>query len=199
MARPRNTERNEPIRDRILAAATALFAAHGYHGASLSAIASSAGIRAPSLLYHFGSKAQLYDDVVAAFYDELTASWTDSDGQPRDLIAALGSLRTLDQRRRELLVTIVTELLRDGRAAEVIERAVVPWVDDLVRGLDALAGGAGRRPTRQIVTLLIIAYVMDLDAGGAMPAVERLRRALWGDGDCLDDLARRLLRPDDSG
>jgi AcrR family transcriptional regulator len=182
------------MRERILASATELVAAHGYNGASLAAIARAAGIRAPSLLYHFGTKERLYSEVVRAFYVELSESWQGADGAggPAEVIGALRGLRELDERRRNLLVTIVTELLRDGRAADVIEEALVPLIDRMTAGLDQATGG--KRPTRQIISLLIVAYVMNLNAGRVMPEVDRLRSALWGDEDHLDDLAMRLLR-----
>jgi len=61
----------QPIgRDTLLTAARAVFAAHGYAGASLAEIAARAGIQKASLLHHFPSKAALYE---AAFAHVLAA------------------------------------------------------------------------------------------------------------------------------
>jgi AcrR family transcriptional regulator len=49
-----------PAQKRIATVATALFAARGYNGVSLRAIATAAGVPVGLIPYHFGSKAGLY-------------------------------------------------------------------------------------------------------------------------------------------
>jgi TetR/AcrR family transcriptional regulator len=57
--------------DRVLVAARAAFAEHGFHGTRLQDVAAAAGLRHPTLLYHFGSKEGLY----AAVIDDAFADW----------------------------------------------------------------------------------------------------------------------------
>jgi AcrR family transcriptional regulator len=51
-------------RERILAAATALFAEHGYDGATTRLVAAAAGLNVATVAYHVGSKADLYREVM---------------------------------------------------------------------------------------------------------------------------------------
>jgi TetR/AcrR family transcriptional regulator len=59
------------VRAQILTQATRLFAEHGYDGTSVQQIADAVGIRKPSLLYHFKSKDELRENVIA----EMLAHW----------------------------------------------------------------------------------------------------------------------------
>jgi AcrR family transcriptional regulator len=61
----------EPIADsqeRILSAATLLFAEHGYHGVSTREIAKAVGLNVATVSYHTGSKADLYRQVFERLY-----------------------------------------------------------------------------------------------------------------------------------
>ncbi|MFD7731216.1 TetR/AcrR family transcriptional regulator [Kitasatospora phosalacinea] len=51
-------------RERIVAAATALFAEHGYDGTTTRTIAAAAGLNVATVAYHVGGKADLYAEVM---------------------------------------------------------------------------------------------------------------------------------------
>ncbi|MEV6072404.1 TetR family transcriptional regulator [Nocardia sp. NPDC052001] len=66
MARTRDAELTGPVRRaEIISAAISLFAAHGYRGTSLAAVAQAAGISQSGLLHHFRSKEVLLTEVLA--------------------------------------------------------------------------------------------------------------------------------------
>ncbi len=121
------------MRQQILDEATRLFAAKGFDGTSLNDIAEAVGIRKPSLLYHFNSKAELRRGVL----EQLLSHW--QDVLPRLLLAATSGLRRFDAITREL-VTFFTDspdrarlLLREAldRPKELrasIVNDVSPWV-----------------------------------------------------------------------
>ncbi|MFJ5924019.1 TetR/AcrR family transcriptional regulator [Kitasatospora sp. NPDC092948] len=54
----------EASRERILTAATDLFAQHGYDGTTTRTIAGAAGLNVATVAYHVGTKADLYREVM---------------------------------------------------------------------------------------------------------------------------------------
>jgi len=62
-------------RERILAAATTLFAERGYADAPIDAIARAAGVSPPVVYDHFASKLALYEAVLDSHFANLRAIW----------------------------------------------------------------------------------------------------------------------------
>src|SRR5437667_9277766 len=60
-------------RQRLLAAATTLFAEHGFHGTTVREIAARAGVNVAAGNYHYGSKKALYLEVLRAQFAEIRA------------------------------------------------------------------------------------------------------------------------------
>ena len=58
---------SQATRQCLLEAAQRLFATHGYHGASIRDIVQSCGVSNAALYYHFGSKQDLYFEVLGEY------------------------------------------------------------------------------------------------------------------------------------
>ncbi len=123
------------IRERILQAATRLMAEKGYDGTSLAAVATSVGIKKPSLLYHFDSKPRLRKAVL----EQLLSRW--NDVLPRLLMAsAQTGLNKFDAVMQELLSffaddpdrarLLLREMLdRPGEIEQALRAFGRPWVE----------------------------------------------------------------------
>ena len=72
-SRPRKRLTLDQRRIKILAAATRIFAGKGYDGASMSAIATAAGVTKPVLYDHFASKDALFETLLYSIRDDLLA------------------------------------------------------------------------------------------------------------------------------
>lgn len=84
-------------RQDVLRAATRLFARHGFDGVSVQALAEAVGVRAPSVLHHFGNKQAIREAVL----DALLAHWKEE--LPRGLAAAQSARDRLEGLLRAFL------------------------------------------------------------------------------------------------
>lgn len=144
----------------ILEAAQRLFAAHGYHGASIRDIAQACGISNAALYYHFGSKQNLYFEVLGEYVAAVVSRLQEADtgeGTCRNRLArvALAYARTILE-SENLLQT----LLRD--AAEFDQA-------DVVRVLSELSGQ---------IPATIAAILEDGIAAGEIRALHTRRAAI---------------------
>lgn len=168
--------------DRVIDAALRAFAAHGYEGTSLDAIAAELGIRKQTILYHFSSKELLLDAVIAAAGSELIdtvetalAPLAVVRGEAEDgwaqVEAAVRSVFRLAGRRPELL-GLLREVSRLGPpAATRLREQLDPFVARATTFLDRqMATGGLRRQDPML--LLLNAYSTVI---GAATEVEVLR------------------------
>jgi AcrR family transcriptional regulator len=170
------------VRAQILDAATRLFAAQGYGGTSLSAIAEAVGIRKASLLYHFTSKDALHQAVL----DNLLSHW--NEVLPRLLEAAAGDDR-FDALLHETVRFFVADpdrarlLLREAldRPESMRERlrvSVKPWLEVIAeyvrKGQDRgeLRGDADPEAYLLMVIHLVIGGVATADTLGVVLSEE---------------------------
>jgi AcrR family transcriptional regulator len=126
------------VREAALAAATRLFAAHGFDATSLQAIADAVGVSKQAILHHFPSKERLRDAVL----DAMLAHWNDT--LPRLLVAAtasegrfdavFGEVRRFFAADPDRARLVVRELLdRPAETRRVLSGPVHTWVAAISR------------------------------------------------------------------
>ena len=72
----------EETRERLLEVAATLFAREGYRGVSLAEIAGAAGISAPAIYNHFGSKDDLFIETATNIFEEIKDAVAQSAAAP---------------------------------------------------------------------------------------------------------------------
>ena len=154
--------------ERILAAAVTEFARHGWAGTPVQAIATRAGVARGTVLWHFGSKTQLYAAAVESVGDGLLKALrgrADQDGASFEQIATtwLDHLAKYPDAAR-ILRSLVRENARpdvDRTAQALNERFVAFWRDWLHR-FEGPGGQRTRRTSRDQLARLIVATLSGL-------------------------------------
>ena len=148
-------------RERLIEASIDLFSRHGFEGTSLTSIAEEAGVSQPTLNYHFGTKSQLYQDVIR----HCGAQWV-------AVVEARDDLRDLDQldvlkvvlrRLGRVMVgqVVATRLMMQASMhptfEKEVEKALRPGVEALTALLeDLMAAGSLRRiPPHVFISMFV--------------------------------------------
>jgi TetR/AcrR family transcriptional regulator len=130
-------KRRLPNRDKIeatiLAEAVRVFAASGFEGASVAAVAENAGLSKQNLMYYFPTKQALYQRVLDGVLDdwlERMASLGDPAGEPGDVLRAYISAKLRFSREQPLASRVFAmEVLAGAQLyGEQIRNRVVPLV-----------------------------------------------------------------------
>ena len=178
MGRPRRAEGADPTPARILAAAEEVFARRGYEAARLEDIAAAAGVRRPSLLYHYPSKEKLYAATVASAFAQLRDSLVKSMAGEGPFVerveSALRSYVTFLASRPDPTRIFVREILDAGPGDALLRQQVIPMLDLA----EAFLRQAGGNAVRQDIDLR--AALLQVVGGAVLYGIaERLRGPLW--------------------
>lgn len=85
---PPRTRRSEAKRQQVIAAATRVFVADGFVGASMDRIALAAGVSKPTVYRYFASKEELFDEILRGVADRAVARARPSGSSRRPGVAA---------------------------------------------------------------------------------------------------------------
>ena len=176
---PSDRSEKREVSERILDAATRLFAERGFEATSLQSVADAVGIRKPSLLYHFPSK----DELRRAVLDNLLAHW--NQVLPKLLMAATSGREQFDAIIKETVAFFTADrdrarlLLREALDRPKEMRALIighvkPWADVVSnyirRGREAGRVRADVDPEAYIVHAinLVVSSIATFDSIGAL-------------------------------
>lgn len=130
-------------RRRLLDEAEAAFAADGFHGVSLAAIAAACNLGNAGLLHHFPSKAKLYlavlDRLAGELEQRLAASLKAAEGPAERVAAALDAQCAWTSERPQAARLVLRELIDNlGRVDQARHLPLGTYVETLI---DVIAGG----------------------------------------------------------
>lgn len=194
---------NLSTRERLLQAATRLFADNGYRGASVRDICNLAGANPGAVSYHFGGKRQLYRSVLRRAADTLAdlGPAPAQDSGQHEPVGVLEALRRILDRMRsdDAATRLLLRDLADGGSVAV-ESLTPPLRNGFERIATALGDGDNpRASTEGRLLFLSLAAPLFLLAV-AWPVVSRAleletdhREAL------LEELVRRTLQAHEGG
>ena len=148
MGRPRKDAIKVPTKLRILTSAETHFGEFGYDSASLADIASSAGIRRASLLYHYGSKEKLYLAVQEALFADLAQalapSFVSQAPFAKRLMGMTSDYLTFLSDRPTFSAIVVRDLIDDRGAAGAYPRLLDPVITTVERWIASEGSGIVR-------------------------------------------------------
>ncbi len=161
-------------RERLVAAATRLFAERGFDATPIQAVADEVGISKPALLHHFPSKEHLRQGVLSA----ILSHW--SEHLPRLLLAATASEDRFDSVFGEVYRFfaaepdrarfIAREALDRPREARELLRAVLPVIE-AVAGYVRAGQKNGRHYSDVDATAYVIHVLVDIISAVALAPV----------------------------
>lgn len=154
----------------LLESATRLFAASGYRGTSVREITASAGVNLGAITYHFGSKAELYQQAISRVQEGLVQRLTEAvatcPGDALDRIVAFARahfiyLAEQPDQRNLMLQALLFEKTMPPSALQFL-----PRVARLLSGLitEGQAAGVIRAGDPRLLIISVMAQPVMLNA-----------------------------------
>ena len=174
-----HTPKGARARDKILASAEKLFAASGFHGASMRDVAEAAGLPLANVVYHFAKKEQLYAAVLGEIGQHLVGEMGRAQGDAArpwsdrlDAIvrALVGWSDAHAGRVKLLLRELLDNPARVARASRLPLAPVLLQLSAFVEG--GMRAGAFRRVVAETAVLHLVGAVSYFVA--ARPTVRRI-------------------------
>ena len=166
-------------RDRLIETSIDLFSQYGFDGTSLSSIAEKAGVTQPTLNYHFGTKEQLYRDVIRHCGRQWVAA-VEVGADLRDLSRA-DVLKVALRRLGYVIVgqKVETRLMMQASMhpgfEDEVEEALGPGVKTLTLLLEDLMAEGYLRKVPPHVFISMFVDVLTTSAG-----MERVKSSVYG-------------------
>ncbi|WP_372862518.1 TetR/AcrR family transcriptional regulator [Spongiibacter sp.] len=188
MARPRTQPNAPSTRSKILSAARLEFSSQGI-AAPLDAIAKRCGIRRPSLLHHFPSKAELIaavtDDILDKARERLIQAVGAQGGDyPATMQAIIRVLRDLEAEEQGV-AGVLLHAMMSSEASNPVTGKMAEFID-IIFATVLMAGNPSSKPKTELraaIAHLVMAEVTRVALGDSAEAI-------WGEGDGIDQLFR---------
>jgi TetR/AcrR family transcriptional regulator len=150
------------VRSATIAAATRLFAAHGFDGTALQDIASAVGVTKPAVLHHFPSKEHIRQAVLEGIFEHwnkilprLLLAATASSDRFEAVFGELHRFFAAEPDRARLLVRETLD--RPGELRKLLRGPVRPWLSAVAQYIRS-----GRESGRHHADIDDEAYVLHI-------------------------------------
>jgi AcrR family transcriptional regulator len=190
-------------RERIIIAASDLFAQRGYRGTATRDIADAAGVAERTLFRHFPSKAALFRDAVITpvqtFVQDFSSGWEKRERGGRDteveVLEFFSTLIGVVAGERKLLVALAAAITFEDPESELypeLQTTLVPLLEGLERIFEVEAAARGWQVDSEIGVRVIVGMALGvtvhsewLFAGRSQPSTRSLVEQLttittWG-------------------
>jgi len=185
---PRSAQANEELRvqsrERILAAALAVFAEKGYHDATISEITARAGVSRGLLTYYFPGKQNLVDELLDRYLDEVAAV-LEVTGSPDERLAAVidgivhTAATTVPVQRMALSLVVNPATYPRFAAAEARNEHRVTALEDALRDLFAARGAEDPALEEVLLRSVLEGVIFKIAVYADQYPAERVRRRLY--------------------
>jgi AcrR family transcriptional regulator len=150
--------RKEQTQERIVTAALALFAARGYEGTSISAIAAHARVSRAAVFWHFGDKEGLFREtfrrVLMPFFAELAANLEHIPPRER-VFEILSAYERVVEENEVAIRSFVRWLLESEKLRSSLLETLFALHDALVRDISETLGAASGSDGSEVGAALV--------------------------------------------